>query len=232
MQTRGLLNRMTEKYFPVCLDVQRKKCLVAGGGGVGARKAASLEACGAQVTVISPFFSQGFTPLKPAITCIKRSYMPSDLDGIFLVMAATNQADLNREIALDATDRGILCNIADAPDLSTFTIPSVIRQGALTLTISTSGTSPAFAKKLRKELEHQFGKEYADFLSLMGKIRKRLIKKEHAPQQHKKLFMDLIDNNLLSLVKTGDSATIDALLVHLLGQDFSLQDLTAGDKSS
>lgn len=214
---------MTKKYFPICLDVQGRKCLVAGGGAVGARKAASLEKCGAEVRVVSPVFSEKFTPLKNRISCIQKPYDPSDLDGMFLVMAATDQPDLNKKIARDAAERGILCNIADGPGLSAFILPSVIRRGDLTIAVSTSGTSPAFAKKLRKRLEEQFGEEHADFLHLMGKIRKRLVEEDHDPEQHKRIFTDLINSDLPALIKTGNTKAVDTLLAGILGRDFPFE---------
>ena len=194
-------------FYPVNLDIKGKHCLVVGGGSVASRKAKTLMECGALVTVISPEFSETLQMLAQnlRITLIQRRYETSDLDEKFLVIGATNDEELNRRINADAEQRNMLCNIADVPDICNFILPSIIRRGDLCLAISTSGKSPAFAKKLRKELEKSFGDEYALFLTLMGEIRKKLLSTEHAPEAHKPLFEKLIHTNLLEMIKNNET---------------------------
>ncbi len=221
------------RYYPVNLDVKGRCCLVVGGGGVASRKVKSLLDCGALVTVVSPAFSRDLETLSdhPNLGLRKRPYRESDLEGHFLVIGATDDMDLNRRISTDAESRQMLCNIADVPDACNFILPAVIRQGNLVLTVSTSGKSPAFAKHLRRQLQEAFGVEYARFLELMGGIRKCLLAQEHAPEAHKHLFEQLIENNLVQLIRENDIAAINRILQDVLGEGFdyaSLMNETGG----
>lgn len=215
------------RYYPVNLDILNRRCLVVGGGAVGLRKAKTLLDCGAKVTLISPKINKALSQLShdKLITLHQREYRTEDLDGMFLVIGATDDEALNHQIKTDADARGMLCNIADRPAACNFILPSVINRGDLILAISTSGKSPAFAKHLRRLLEIQFGPEYSRFLHLMGAIRRRLLSREHEPETHKQLFEQLIQNGLLDLVREDDVEQIDALLLKVLGRGFAYQTL-------
>ncbi|MCP4747635.1 MAG: bifunctional precorrin-2 dehydrogenase/sirohydrochlorin ferrochelatase [Desulfobacteraceae bacterium] len=215
------------KYYPVCLDINNRKCLVVGGGQVGTRKVRTLLFCGATVTVVSPETTDELSGLarQGKITLLERPYHRTDIENVFLVIGATNDQCLNQRIHKDAEQAQRLCNIADKPDLCNFILPSVINQGDLMLTISTSGRSPAFAKHLRRKLQSEFGPEYGVFLELMGSIRDRLLAKEHAPEAHKPLFEKLIQSGLLVLIKADDQNKIDELLYHVLGDGFEYRNL-------
>jgi len=214
-------------FYPVNLDIKGKHCLVVGGGAVASRKAKTLMECGAVVTVVSPDFSETLHLLaqNAGITLIQRRYKTNDLDEKFLVIGATDDEELNRRINADAEARNMLCNIADVPDICNFILPSIIRRGDLCIAISTSGKSPAFAKKLRKDLENAFGDEYARFLVLMGEIRKKLLSTEHAPEAHKPLFETLIQSNLLEMIKNNDKERINRLLFEILGSGYDYDTL-------
>jgi precorrin-2 dehydrogenase/sirohydrochlorin ferrochelatase len=214
------------RYYPVCLDIKGRPCLVVGGGGVGTRKVKGLLAAGARVTVVSREISPELEALTPELVgCRRRSYRPGDLDGMFLVFGATDDETLNRRISADAGERNMLCNIADRPQMCSFILPSVVHRGDLLLAISTSGKSPAFAKKLRKDLEGQFGETYARFLRLMGAVRERLLSEGHSPEAHKSQFETLLQEGLAELVCRGDDAGADRLLARVLGPDFQLEHL-------
>ena len=202
---------------------------MVGGGAVGTRKAQTLLKCGATVRVVSREIADRLKTLAETLplTLEQRDYREEDLAGIFLVFGATDNEALNRRIAEDAERRGLLVNIADRPEACNFVLPSVVHRGDLTLSISTSGKSPAFARKLRKDLEKQFGEEYAGFLDLMGRIRARLLAEAHAPEKHKALFGALIEGHLLELTASGDIRKIDALLTEVLGDTFTYEALMA-----
>ena len=214
-------------YYPAYLDIRNRNCLVVGGGNVGARKARTLLDCGALVAVVAPAISDTLQELAgvKALTIKSRTFRSGDLDGVFLVIGATDDRDLNRRISREADRRGILCNIVDQPESCSFILPSIIRRGDLVISISTSGNSPAMAKKLRKELELQFGEEYADFLKLMGAVRHQLLGRQKDPDTHKALFEKLIDSGLLELVRDNRRKDIDRLLQHILGDTFRYADL-------
>jgi precorrin-2 dehydrogenase/sirohydrochlorin ferrochelatase len=144
---------------------------------------------------------------------------------MFLVIGATDNEALNFKIHAAAGRRGVLCNIADRPEACNFILPSIVNRGDLIIAISTSGKSPAFAKKLRKQLEAQFGNEYAEFLDLMGAIRKKLLSKDHEPEAHKHLFEQLIERDLVQMLKNADAENINALLLDVLGDSYDYKTL-------
>jgi precorrin-2 dehydrogenase/sirohydrochlorin ferrochelatase len=209
------------------LDIQDKNCLVVGGGGVGSRKVQTLLKCGAIVTVVSPEISDRLRVLAESerLTLKPRPYRSEDIEGIFLVIGASDDETLNRQISSDAERRNTLCNIADRPEKCNFILPSIVRRDDLVITISTSGRSPALAKKLRKKLERQFGPEYGEFLKLMGAIRSKLLSQAHEPEAHKPLFEQLIDSNLIALIQEGKTQDINALLADILGDGYRFEEL-------
>ncbi len=215
------------RYYPINLDVQNRPCLVVGGGAVGQRKVSGLLKCGARVTLVSPAALPALSEMagRGDIEWQQRPYRPADLDGKLLVIGATNDEALNQRISRDAAERRILCNIADRPAVCNFILPAVIARGDLIITVSTSGRSPAFAKKLRRDLEAAFGEPYAEFLALMGAIRAKLLAEAHAPEAHKPLFEKLIAADLLDLVRRRDLDAIDALLKEVLGEGFNVRNL-------
>ena len=215
------------RYYPIHLDIQNRNCLVVGGGGVGTRKVTTLLNCGAKVTVVSPEISRRLHNLAETapLTLKSRPYRCADLEGMFLVIGATDDETLNAQISSDAERRNTLCNIADRPEKCNFILPSILRRDDLVITISTSGRSPALAKKLRKTLERRFGPEYGDFLKLMGAIRSKLLSQAHEPEAHKPLFEQLIDSNLIALIQAGKTEDINALLAKILGDGYRFEEL-------
>jgi len=215
------------RYYPINLDIQNRNVLVVGGGGVGTRKVRTLMACGARVTVVSLETSRQLRDLAAsgAIRLEERSYQSNDLSGMFLVIGATNDEKLNRQISGDADRLNTLCNIADRPEVCNFILPSIVQRDDLVITISTSGKSPALAKKLRKALENQFGEEYGRLLRLMGAIRKRLLQQAHEPEAHKPLFEQLLNSELLGMLQKNKIDDINALLFDILGEGFKFEEL-------
>ncbi|MBW2407861.1 MAG: bifunctional precorrin-2 dehydrogenase/sirohydrochlorin ferrochelatase [Deltaproteobacteria bacterium] len=210
------------RYYPIYLDIKNRNCLVIGGGSVGTRKVLTLLACGANVTVVSTAVTEKLHQLSSngVIKLKERPFKTTDLDNRFLVVGATDNQELNFKIHAEAEHRGMLCNIADRPEVCNFILPSIVKRGDLIIAISTSGKSPAFAKKLRKHLEKEFGDEYAEFLNLMGAIRKKLLSQDHEPEAHKHLFEQLIERDLVQMIKEGDTDGINSLLHDVLGEGY------------
>jgi precorrin-2 dehydrogenase/sirohydrochlorin ferrochelatase len=215
------------RYYPIFLDIQNRKCLVVGGGAVATRKALTLLDCGAKVIVVSPEVSEKLRQMADGrlLTLHNKTYETGDLEDMFFVIGATDDSALNHRIYQDAERLGKLCNIADQPEICNFILPSIINRGDLTIAVSTAGKSPAFAKKLRQDLERQFGEEYGEFLALMGAIRKKLLKASHDPEAHKPLFEKLITEGLLEKIKSQDISAIDTLLHDVLGEGFEYRNL-------
>jgi precorrin-2 dehydrogenase/sirohydrochlorin ferrochelatase len=215
------------RYYPVHLDINNRNVLVVGGGSVGTRKVKTLLNCGARVTAVSPEVSQQLRELAASgnIILAERSYQSEDLNGVFLVIGATDDEKLNQQISRDADRLNTLCNIADRPEACNFILPSIVQRDDLVITISTSGKSPALAKKLRQALENQFGEEYGTLLQLMGAIRKKLLQQAHKPEAHKPLFEQLINSDLIVMIQAGKTEEIDALLFDILGEGYNFEEL-------
>ncbi|HKJ99937.1 MAG TPA: bifunctional precorrin-2 dehydrogenase/sirohydrochlorin ferrochelatase [Desulfotignum sp.] len=217
------------KYYPVFLKIKAKKCLVAGGGRVGTRKATTLVRSGARVTVVAKKMCEELEKL-PGIALEKRAFQPRDLAGIFLVFAATNDAQQNRQILAYARAAGVWCNSVDAPEQGDFILPAVTSRGDLICAVSTCGASPALARKIRQDLDRTYGPEYATFLMLMRAIRTKLLAFGHDPEGHKMVFRQVMEKNIPALIADQDIPAIDTILAELLGSGFCFQDLISQEE--
>ncbi|WP_369681157.1 bifunctional precorrin-2 dehydrogenase/sirohydrochlorin ferrochelatase [Maridesulfovibrio ferrireducens] len=214
-------NSMT--YYPISLKVENQKCLLVGAGEVGLRKLKSLLYCHpAEIWVIDT------CDPSPEIRSIgdntrvffkKRAFTPSDLDGKFVVFACTSNPVVNRHIADLCQQKNILCNIADYPEGSNFIVPSVIRQGDLTLTVSTGGNSPAFTKKIRRDLQNIFGDHYAKFLTLMGRLRPLVLDLGKETSENTALFRHLVASPILDELEAGNISRVHELLAEILPEE-------------
>ena len=169
-------------------------CLVVGAGAVAEGKISSLLDAAAKVRVVAPEATGQicFWAATGQIERLSRPFEPTDLDGMFLVVAATNSHELHESILTEARQRGVLCNVVDVPELCDFYYPAVIQRGALQIAVSTSGQSPALAQRLRKELEEQFGPEYEAWLQQLGEERAKLFAANNMdPEERKRLLHDL-----------------------------------------
>jgi precorrin-2 dehydrogenase/sirohydrochlorin ferrochelatase len=218
------------KYYPINLNIKDRKCLVAGGGLVALRKVKRLVECEAIIRIISPQIVTQLEEIakKEIIEILYRKIQSDDLNDIFLIFAATNDKEVNMSISQWAHKKNILCNIADQPDESDFTLPSVIDQGDLNITISTNGKSPALSKYLRKRLQTEFGQEYATLLDMMGKLRKMLTAEVPCQNDRQKIYHSLLDSSILHSLKLNDlitaSNTCEEITGHCLDEILNAQD--------
>ena len=175
------------------LKLEGRRCLVVGAGHVAESKIAGLLDAAARVRVVAPEATQQVQSWAAAgqIEWLARPCEPSDLDGMWLVIAATLSPELHEQIHAEARRRGVLCNVVDVPELCDFYYPAVARRGALQIAVSTSGQSPALAQRLRKELEEQFGPEYEAWLQQLGEEREKLFAASVDPEERKRLLHDL-----------------------------------------
>lgn len=165
-------------YYPVALRLTGRRCLVVGGGRVAERKLNGLLEAGAdQITLISPSATADIQAIASAgrIVWNKRSYAAGDLAGVWLVIAATSDRALNSSIAEEAERFGVLSNIADGFGQGSFITPSVIRRGDLLIAVTASGSSPALAKLLKRELDERYGERYGEASRRLGELRKLTI---------------------------------------------------------
>jgi precorrin-2 dehydrogenase/sirohydrochlorin ferrochelatase len=154
-------------YYPVALDLRGRACLVVGGGAVAQRKAGGLLVAGALVTVVAP----EARPLPEGVIVHLRPFAEADLADVALVVAASDDRELNARIAGLARERGVWVNVADDPEAGDVILPAVARRGGLQVAVSTGGASPALAQRLRARLEDEFGPEYGELVALLGELR-------------------------------------------------------------
>jgi len=204
-------------YFPVFIDIRGKRCVVIGGGKVALRKTKALLECGAEITLVSPALNPELNKLikKRRIEHISRKYEPEDLKDAFIIMAATDSAETNLKIALEARNQRIFVNIANNLDQSDFIIPSSFRRGDLTIAVSTAGRSPALTKKIRTRLEKIFGEEYVSLLSLVKEVRSEL--KQKGISISAEVWQEALDLDLLiNLIQSGKQKEIKSFLLNKL----------------
>jgi precorrin-2 dehydrogenase/sirohydrochlorin ferrochelatase len=178
------------RLFPMFLKLSGRPCLVVGAGTIAESKVASLLEAGGRVRVVAPEATPQVRSWAQSndIQWHQRPFEPHDLDGVFLVVAATSSTELHKRIFEEATRRGVLCNIVDVPSLCDFYYPAVVQRGALQIAISTSGQSPALAQRLRKLLEGHFGPEYEEWLAQLGEARDKVQSAGLDPEERKRLL--------------------------------------------
>jgi precorrin-2 dehydrogenase / sirohydrochlorin ferrochelatase len=161
-------------FYIACLRLERRRCVVVGGGDIGLEKVDGLLACGAQVTLIAPNANDELQQLaaEGSISWEQRAYRgPADLEGVFLVIAATDDTDVNIAVYEDAERRAMLVNVVDVPPLCNFILPAIVRTGPLAIAISTAGASPALAKRMKREISKMFGEHYAQLAVMLNDVR-------------------------------------------------------------
>jgi len=189
-----------ERLFPMFAKLTGRQVLVVGGGAVGEAKIRSLLDTGAQIRVVALQASPVVREWADAgtIDLEERAFAPADLEGIFLVVAATSSRELNEFIFGEAQRRGILCNVVDVPELCDFFYPAVVRRGDLQIAISTAGQSPLLAQRIRKRLEQQFGQEYAEWVAQLGKLRREVLSSELPAERKRELLRSLTSQDEFS----------------------------------
>jgi precorrin-2 dehydrogenase / sirohydrochlorin ferrochelatase len=193
--------------FPIFLKLDGRQCLVVGAGKIAAAKIPGLLEAGAEVQVVAPQAGGAVAELADAglITWEQRSFEREDLEGKFLVIAATSSIELNQTIFAEAEKRGVLCNAVDDPDRCDFYYGAVVRRGDLQIAISTGGNSPALAQRLREQLELQFGPEYSDWLEQLGRVRKQLFSSRIDPEVRRNLLREIASQHAFDALRAAAS---------------------------
>ena len=205
---------MTRPYT-ISLKIHNRPCLVAGAGGVAERKIRTLLASGARVTVVARAAGEAVKKLaeEGAIILFQRSVTADDVAGTFLVIAATDDHDTNREIAGWARSSGALVNVADSPEESDFFVPATVQRGDLTIAIATSGRMPALARRIREDLEAQFGREYGIYLELLDEARRQIYASPAvAGAARQQLLAGAAALNILPLLRENKTAQARTML--------------------
>jgi len=214
------------KPYPLMINLQGRRVIVVGGGRVALRKVAGLLESGAEVAVISPEMEPGLEELarQDAIVWVRKCFDELLLDSysdIALIFGTTNSREVNVAIYEEAAKRKIPCNIADVPDLCTFIVPAVINQGDLMIAVSTGGSSPALARRIREDLSRRFGPEYAEMTRIMGEVRKLVLGTGNSSDENKKVFLEIVDSEILPAIKDNDWERALEILRTILPQNIA-----------
>jgi siroheme synthase-like protein len=204
-------------FYIACLKLKGRRCVVVGGGDIGLEKVEGLLACEGDVTLIAPDVHPELNQLalEGSIRWEQRAYAgPSDLEGVFMVIACTDDTDINIGIYEDAERRAMLVNVVDVPPLCNFILPAIVRTGPLAIAISTAGASPALAKRMKGEISELFGVEYAQLAILLNDVRGWAKGTLPTYQDRKDFFESIVngDPDPIALLRAGDTAAVQDLI--------------------
>jgi precorrin-2 dehydrogenase len=204
-------------FYIACLRLKGRRCLVIGGGDVGLEKVEGLLACDADVTLIAPVAHPELEQLaaEGSIAWEKRAYAgATDLEGAFMVIAATDDSEVNIAVFDDAERRTMLVNVVDVPPLCNFILPAIVRTGALAIAISTAGASPALAKRMKREVAELFGEEYARLAVILNDARGWAKATLPTYQDRKEFFEAIVngDPDPIELLRKGRETAVLVLV--------------------
>jgi precorrin-2 dehydrogenase/sirohydrochlorin ferrochelatase len=205
-------------FYIACLKLRDRRSLVVGGGEIGLEKVEGLLACDGDVTLIAPTAVPELEQLaaEGSITWERREYAgPEDLEGIFMVIAATDDTDVNIRVYDDAEARAMLVNVVDVPPLCNFILPAIVRTGPLAIAISTAGASPALAKRMKRQISEQYGEPYARLAVLLNEARGWAKGTLPTYQDRKEFFEGIVNGepDPIELLRQGDEPAVQELIV-------------------
>ncbi len=200
-------------FYVACLKLRNRRCLVVGGGEVGLEKVEGLLACDGDVTVLAPEIEPQLEQLarEGSIAWERREYAGAeDLDGVFIVIAATDDTDTNIRIYDDAEQRAMLVNVVDVPPLCNFILPAIVRTGPLAIAISTAGASPALAKRMKRQIAEEYGEPYARLAVMLNDARGWAKSTLPTYQDRKEFFEGIVngDPDPIELLERGDEEAV------------------------
>lgn len=193
--------------YPMFMNLEGRRCAVIGGGGIAEGRVRGLLEHGAVVRLVSPQITSELARMVSEGAIVdhrERTYRPEDLDGCFLVIAATNLESINRMVWQDAEARNLICNVVDAPALCSFTVPSVVRRGELAMAVTTGGASPVVAKHIGRQLDAMYGPEWGALTALLRELRDEL-KERHPDMPGRRAAVErLLRTDVVRLLAEGD----------------------------
>jgi precorrin-2 dehydrogenase/sirohydrochlorin ferrochelatase len=198
---------MSANLFPAFIKLAGRPCLVVGAGAIAEAKITSLLEADARVTVVAPDATRAIRELAVAaqISWFPRVFLPGDLQGIFLAVAATSSTEINRSVFLEAQAANILCNAVDDPPNCDFYFPAVVRRGSLQIAISTSGESPALAQRLRRQLEDALDQSLGEWVAEVGALRREILATQPPSEERKQLLHRLASGGALKSLQSSSA---------------------------
>ncbi len=201
-------------FLPIFLDLKNRPCAVIGGGEVASRKLTLLLEAGAQVTVYAP--TAGETVRRWAadgkVRHVAQEFRPEMLDGCALIIAATDDKSVNRQVSDAAKARNIPVNVVDQPDLCTFIMPSIIDRSPVIVAVSTGGSSPVLARLIRARLETLIPAGYGRLAKLAVKFRDRVKQRFTHPPRRRRFWEEVLQGPIAELVYSGQDAAAEKAL--------------------
>ncbi|MCI6737670.1 MAG: bifunctional precorrin-2 dehydrogenase/sirohydrochlorin ferrochelatase [Intestinibacter sp.] len=179
--------------YPINLNIDKMKITIIGGGKIAYRKATNFLNFNKTVTVVSNEFIEEFEEIKEKIEMIYDKYDEKYIEDSFVVVAATNNKQINHEIGVYCNQNGKLVNVVDDKELSNFTVPSYVKRGELLLSVSTGGNSPSLSAKIKRELEEKYDESYEEYIELLGLARKKIIEENKDIKERRNKIKALID---------------------------------------
>ena len=203
-------------FYIACLKLTGRRCVVVGGGDIGLEKVEGLLACDGDVTLVAPHAIPALEELarEGSIRWEQREYRSEDLEGTFMVIASTDDTDVNIGIYDDAEKRAMLVNVVDVPPLCNFILPAILRTGPLAIAISTAGASPALAKRIKAQVAEEYGEPYARLAVMLNDVR-GWAKGTLPTYQDRKAFFEGIVNgepDPIALLHAGDTQAVRDLI--------------------
>ena len=189
-----------QTLYPIHLNIEGRQCLVVGGGRVALRKIEGLLNAGAEVHVVSPAVLDEIRGLPVHVQA--RPFRESDVRGAVLVIAATDDHAVNLRVAASANELNIPVNVVDQPALCSFFLPAIVRRGGLVISVSTSGASPALAKRMRQRLEMEFGPEYEIYVKWLDTYRSEVMARVRSPEKRHKILEDMASDEIEQILRT------------------------------
>jgi precorrin-2 dehydrogenase / sirohydrochlorin ferrochelatase len=203
-------------FYIACLKLSGRRCLVVGGGEIGLEKVEGLLACDADVVLVAPEAEPALRAYaeEGSIAWERREYGADDLEGAFMVIAATNDSEVNIGVFEDAERRAMLVNVVDVPPLCNFILPAIVRMGPLAIAISTAGASPALAKRMKREVAELFGPEYAELAVMLNEVRGWAKATLPTYQNRKRFFEGIVNGepDPIALLRAGDAQAVRDLM--------------------
>ncbi|SHJ84145.1 precorrin-2 dehydrogenase/sirohydrochlorin ferrochelatase family protein [Paramaledivibacter caminithermalis] len=214
-----------DRYYPIMLDIRGKKCKIIGGGKVAERKATTLLEYGAVIEVISPVVTDKFLRYyqEGKISWIQRNYIYGDLESSYLVYAATNDEEANKDCLKECMEKNILLNVVDGSETGNFIVPANINRGHLNLSISTNGKSPMLSRKIKEELEKLFPEEYGEYLDILGELREILKNEVNDIEKRRRIFYDLVYSDTFDRYLSGEIEDLKEALYNIYFNSSRLQ---------
>ena len=184
-------------YYPIMVDLTDKLVTIIGGGKIAFRKYVSLKQYCNNIQIVSSKFNDDFINVKnhpdESVKFIIDEYGDEYIIDSYLVISATDSIDKNNIIARDCKKNHVFCNVVNHAQDGDFIFPSVMRRGELVISVSSSGNSPSLSAEIIKKFEEQFDEDYGEYVSLLGRIRKKILQEKIKPEQKKVILNKLVD---------------------------------------